>query len=132
MLEKYNEISSYIKDTIEGLAGFENFTVYIGDPIQNPVRPYARISLDSLQSEFLGVTNAQKLVTSRIKVGVETIYQDEQTFLANIQQLLSAIEENYIICGVEFFYISEIVFSSEDNSLSRCTMTFEAQYYSGF
>lgn len=125
---KYNTITSYLETSITGLAAFANFTVFIGDPVEAPQRPYSRISLDSLNIEDDGFGQYQTI--ARINVGIEALYQAEQTFLANLDELIDEINSNAAtVCGVEFLRVASAQFSSEDAAYSRCVLTIEATYY---
>ena len=125
---KYNLITDYLNDTILATTGFENFTIFIGDPVATPARPYARISLDSFVTENDGF--GQLPTTVRINLSIEALYQPEATFLANLDVLITEINDNAAtVCGVEFLHVAGARFSSEDAQYSRCTIIIESTYY---
>lgn len=125
---KYNLITDYLNQTILATTGFENFTIFIGDPVQTPERPYARISLDSFVTENDGF--GQLPTTVRINLGIEALYQPESTFLANLDVLITEINDNAAtICGVEFCHVAGARFGSEDAQYSRCIIIIESTYY---
>lgn len=128
-LSTYNAITTYISGVISSTTGLSNLTVFIGDPVESPTRPYARISeAQPIVTEYQGFV--QYFSTIRVMIGIEALYQADQTFRTNIDGLITELNSNGgTICGVEFFNVVIISCSSEDAKYSRAEITVEAQFY---
>lgn len=126
---KYLTIRDYLSDSLTLMTQYSNFTVEYEAPVQEPTRPYARISLqeDGIDIEDEG---NMKFVTLRIVVGLNVDYQDETTFLNNIQPYIDNINEDARVqCGIEFLNVSNLKWRSEDHKYMYCEITALAQFY---
>lgn len=128
ILDKYETLKEWIGEQIAATEGYDNVTVYYGDPTAKLAVPSARVSL----AEPLETSNEsfQLFYTGAINVGITALFTSESEFLAGLSPFIETLDANAAnACGIEIVYVSQIEFSSEDEKYSRATIKVSFQSY---
>lgn len=128
LTSNYNTVVEYLTTSIQNTTGFDNVTVSRGWPNVLNTRPSANIQLAEPITIDDYVTVFERMATIRVKVGLDVLWQEEETLLDNIQGLIDEINENgRTQCAIDSLWVTELSWSEEEKKYSRVEITVTAQ-----
>lgn len=126
---KYNEVVDYLITVVQAIPGLENVTISRGTNNQTNVRPSLNITRNgNIEGEYEG--NVGYLWTFRINLGLDVLWEEEETFLTKLDLITTQINNyGYDVCGIQKMFVVEASWEEELKQYIRGVLVVESWGY---